>query len=62
MISVTKITPYAALVMIMAVGCAYFIFLWASWQQFQNDRTTRDSKIDELLARIPVRVPRTESE
>lgn len=42
-----------AIIMILAVGCAYFVFLWKSWQGFQNDRATRDAKIDELLERIP---------
>lgn len=42
-----------ALVMIVAVGCAYFVFLYASWNQFQRDRATRDDKVDELLARLP---------
>jgi len=32
---------------------AYMLFLWASWQQYQEDRTKRDLKIDEMLARLP---------
>jgi hypothetical protein len=44
---------HVAIIMIVAIGVAYFIFLWASWQEFQKDRATRDSKIDELLERIP---------
>lgn len=42
-----------AILMIVAIGVAYFIFLYASWNQFQQDRAARDSKIDELLSRLP---------
>lgn len=43
----------AAICMIVAIGVAYFVFLYGSWMQFQKDRATRDSKIDELLERLP---------
>jgi predicted RND superfamily exporter protein len=42
-----------AILMIVAVGCAYFVFLYASWNQFQRDRAQRDDKIDEMLSRLP---------
>lgn len=48
-----KTTQLVAIVMIVAIGVAYFIFLYASWVEFQKDRATRDSKIDQLLERIP---------
>lgn len=49
-----------AILMIIAVGVGYFVFLWASWQEWQRDRATRDSKIDELLERLPK--PKSKSE
>lgn len=48
-----RIVQLTAFVVILMIGAAYMIFLYASWNQFQNDRMTRDSKIDELLERIP---------
>jgi hypothetical protein len=47
------LTPWVTLIMIVAIGVAYFVFLYASWNQFQKDRGARDAKIDEVLARIP---------
>jgi hypothetical protein len=47
---------------IIAIGCmvvitaSYLVFLYSSWEQFQNDRAKRDDKIDELLARFPKKV------
>jgi hypothetical protein len=49
---------HVAILMIVAIGAAYFVFLWASWQEFQKDRAMRDTKIDELLERLPK--PKTE--
>jgi hypothetical protein len=57
---VTKLTPYVALAIIVGIGVSYFLFLAATWQQFQKDRMNRDTKIDELLDRIPKPVPDTE--
>jgi predicted RND superfamily exporter protein len=51
-----------AIVMIVAVGVAYFVFLYASWNQFQKDRANRDDKIDEMLARLPKPAPNGTSE
>lgn len=48
-----KITPWIGVVMIAAIGVAYFVFLYASWHQFQQDRVARESKIDDILSRIP---------
>jgi hypothetical protein len=54
------------LVMMGIITCAYLVFLYGSWEQFQQDRLTRDNKINELLDRLPKRkdvpdVPATES-
>lgn len=44
---------------LLTLGCmflvtaAYLVFLYGSWNQFQNDRAQRDAKIDELLDRFP---------
>lgn len=44
---------------LILIGCvvvatvSYLVFLYGSWVQFQTDRLTRDSKIDELLDRFP---------
>ena len=41
---------------IVAIGLmvgSYMLFLWASWQQYQDAGKTRDNKIDELLSRLP---------
>lgn len=48
-----KVTPLIAIVAIGLMAGAYFIFLYATWNQFQNDRAMRDTKIDELLDRLP---------
>lgn len=45
--------------LVILTGCmvlatvAYLIFLAGTWQQFQQDRVSRDTKIDELLDRLP---------
>jgi hypothetical protein len=48
-----KTVQVIAICCIITIGAAYLLFLYASWNQFQQDRATRDSKIDELLERIP---------
>lgn len=60
-INPAKLTPWVTLGMIALIGVSYFVFLYATWLQFQRDKTARDSKIDELLERIPT-VKKTESE
>lgn len=48
-----KITPIIAVMAISLMAGAYLLFLYATWNQFQNDRASRDRKIDELLDRLP---------
>ena len=48
-----KIPPLIAVVAISLMAGAYFVFLYASWQQFQNDRQRREERIDEILDRLP---------
>lgn len=52
-----EITPRASVVIAMVVvslaGLAYMVFLAATWNQYQQDRVSRDAKIDELLDRFP---------
>lgn len=50
-----KITPIVAACAIFLMAAAYMLFLYVSWQSYQNDRHSRDVKIDELLSRIPPR-------
>lgn len=50
-----KIPPLIAVVAISLMAGAYFIFLYATWQQFQNDRALRESRIDEILDRLPTK-------
>lgn len=52
-----KIEGKAISAIMLGIMClaalSYMLFLYASWHQFQEDRFTRDEKIDELLDRIP---------
>lgn len=48
-----KVTPWLTLGIITLIGVSYFVFLYATWIQFQRDKEARDSKIDDLLERIP---------
>jgi hypothetical protein len=48
-----KAIPYLTFLMILAIGGAYFIFLAASWNEFQKRNTVARDKIDELLERLP---------
>lgn len=48
-----KFPAYMAAVAIAVMAGAYLVFLWASWQQDQKDRATRDDKINEMLSRLP---------
>ena len=54
-IPLPKLPPIVAVCAIFLMAAAYMLFLYASWQSYQNDRTARDAKIDELLARFPKR-------
>jgi hypothetical protein len=54
--SITQLTPIMAICIMIAVGVAYFVFLAATWNQFQSDRRMRDTKLDELLDRLPKKV------
>lgn len=51
------VVQLTAFVVILVIGAAYLVFLYASWHEFQQDRITRDTKIDQLLERIPVPKP-----
>jgi hypothetical protein len=48
-------------VALIMMGCmflitaSYLVFLYGSWVQFQQDRSVRDSKLNDLLDRIPPR-------
>ena len=48
-----KIPPLIAVVAITLMAGAYFVFLYATWNQFQNDRARREQRIDEILDRLP---------
>lgn len=48
-----KLTPIVAMAAIGILVASYLIFLYATWNQYQNDRLTRDAKIDALLDRLP---------
>lgn len=48
-----KLTPIVAMVAIGVLVGAYLIFLYGTWNQYQNDRAARDAKIDELLDKFP---------
>jgi hypothetical protein len=43
------------------MAASYMVFLYASWQSYQKDRTTRDDKINQLLDRLPQRDPKPAS-
>jgi hypothetical protein len=49
----TKVTPLIACVAIMLMAGAYLVFLAASWNAYQKDRDNRDTRINDLLDRIP---------
>jgi hypothetical protein len=49
----SQATHLVTLVLIVAIGAAYFVFLWASWQDFQKRNDAARGKIDELLERLP---------
>ena len=52
-INPAKITPWVVLVMITAIGASYFLFLYATWHDFQVSNQKRDAMINEALDRIP---------
>lgn len=52
-IPTAKVTPLVAIIAMLLMAGAYLLFLVASWNQYQRDRTDRDSKIDALLDRLP---------
>jgi hypothetical protein len=37
------------------ISASYLLFLAASWNAYQSDRTMRDAKLNELLDRLPVK-------
>lgn len=55
--------PAAGLLTIITVvglAVAYFVFLWASWQQYMRDREYRNNVIDTILERLPKSNPVSE--
>lgn len=48
-----RLAPIVAMVVIVAIGVAYLLFLAATWTQLQRDRTAAFAKVDEILDRIP---------
>lgn len=48
-----KVQPWLACIVIVCIGISYFTFLYKSWQAYQEDRLERDSKLNEILDRIP---------
>ena len=50
-----KLAPVVAMVVIVAIGVAYLLFLAATWTQLQRDRTSAFAKVDEILDRIPTK-------
>lgn len=53
MIDPRKMTPWVTLTVITLIGVGYFVFLYASWHQFQQDKLARDERINALLDKIP---------
>lgn len=54
MIKVTPgMVPVAAVVIMTAIAISYFIYLVMTWRQYQKDRDTRDTRINEVLDRLP---------
>jgi hypothetical protein len=47
-----KIPPLIAIVAIGLMAGAYLLFLYSTWNQYQDDRAERDQKIDLLLEKI----------
>jgi hypothetical protein len=58
---INKMTAIVAMAAIILMAGSYALFLYATWQQYQTDRLSRDKKIDELLARIPKKETPSES-
>lgn len=54
-LSTFRLVPMIAIVIIVAIGVAYLLFLAATWHQLQTDRSASFAKIDKLLDRIPVK-------
>jgi uncharacterized membrane protein YedE/YeeE len=50
-----KYPPLIAAVAIAMMAGAYFVFLYATWMQYQKDRGIREARIDEILERLPVK-------
>ena len=46
-------TQLIAVIIMVAIGAAYLIFLSVTWQQLQLDRSRAMSKIDAMLDRMP---------
>lgn len=42
------------------MAACYALFLWASWQQYLKESTSREGKIDKLLDHI--KLPKVETE
>ena len=55
-IPTVRITPLIAIVAITVMCAAYLVFLYATWNEFQNDRKHRGAVLDDLLDRIPAKV------
>jgi hypothetical protein len=48
-----KISLYVVTGCMVFATVAYLLFLAASWNQYQEDRSARSVKIDEILDRLP---------
>lgn len=52
-----KVTPLIAIIAITLMAGAYLLFLAASWSAYQKDRDERNTRINELLDRLPKPTP-----
>jgi TRAP-type C4-dicarboxylate transport system permease small subunit len=47
-----SLPAWLALAAICFMAACYALFLWASWQQYLKESTSRESKVNELLDRL----------
>lgn len=47
-----QIFRYVAIAVVVVAGMAYLVFLGMTWRQLQDDRITRNEKVDALLDKL----------
>lgn len=48
-----NLTPTVAICLMIAIGIGYFIFLIACWNDLQRDKKSRNTRLDEMLDKLP---------